>query len=251
MPITNRLCVCEGTQQDYFALARYHYEPQLAFPPTMVFKVVGINQYYHHFPDPVAVLVLSPPLPYLKARNKATVNFFHQHASHADNLSVLNNYILYLSRLIVDPRYLRKGIATYLLKETLQRLTIPIVETLTPIDFTNRMYTKQGFELYYTPSPPKFTRLMQAFADTGLDVHDVTCHQLIDMRLEHLPPHRRLWIEKEIAVFLSGFRNAARFKPSPARTKFILSKVPPPQAYLIWFNPASPLSKTVLLHRKN
>lgn len=248
-PIINRLQVCEGNQSDYFTLARYHYEPLLTFPPTKVFKVVGNRRYATHFPNPVAVIVFTQPFPDIAARNKATANFFKQHQSQAENLRLLNDYCLYCARLITDPRYLRKGIATYLLKETLNRLQIPIVETLTPIDFTNRMYTNAGFELYYTPAPLKFTRLMNALRGVGLDVHDVTCHQLIDMRLEHLPPYRRVWIEKEIALFLSGFRNAARFEPGPKRTKFILSKVPPPQAYLIWFNPNAPLAKTVLLHR--
>lgn len=250
-PITNRLQVVAGSQIDYFALARYHYEPRLTFPPTKVFKVVGNKRYAAHFPDPVAVLVFTQPFPDIAARNKATDGFFKQHKSNAENLQLLNEYVLYCARLITDPRYLRKGIATYLLKKTLQQLTIPIVETLTPIDFTNSMYTKAGFELYYTPPSVKYSRLINAFKGVGLDVHDITCHQLIDMRLEHLPPTKSAFIEKEIKLFLAGFRNAERFKPGPARTKFILSKVPPPEAYLIWFNPAAPLAKTVLLHREN
>jgi GNAT superfamily N-acetyltransferase len=250
-PITNRLQVIEGNQADYYRLARYHYEPQLTFPPTKVFKVVGNEQYAAHFPDPVAVIVFIQPFPDITARNKATGGFFKQHKSNAENLQLLNAYVLYCARLITDPRYLRKGIATYLLKETLCRLTCPIVETLTPIDFTNRMYTKAGFELYYTPAPKKFTRLINAFREVGLDVHDITCRELIDMRLNALNPTCSAYIEKEIALFLSGFRNAERFKPSPARTKFILSKIPPPQAYLIWFNPNAILAKTILLHREN
>lgn len=191
-PIISRLKIVEGQQRDYFALARYHYEPLLTFPPTLVYKCIGQSQYYHHFPDPVAVIVFIQPFPDISARNKATSGFFKQHKSHVDNLNLLNAYVLYCARLITDPRYLRKGIGTFLLKETLQRLTIPIVETLTPIDFTNKMYTRQGFEIYYTPAPQRFVRLMNAFKDIGLDVHDTTCHQLIDYRLEHLPPNRRL-----------------------------------------------------------
>ena len=250
-PITNRLEVTEGIQSDYYALARYHYEPRLTFPPTKVFKVVGNDRYAAHFPDPVAVLVLTQPFPEITARTKATAGFFHQHDDAADNLRLLNAYVLYLARLITDPRYLRKGIGTMLLKETLSRLQIPIVETLTPIDFTNRMYTNAGFEIYYTPASRKYTRLMNAFRGVGLDVHDTTSRELIDMRLNMLQPIRREFIEKEIKLFLAGYRNADRFQPGPERTKYILSKVPPPEAYLIWFNPNAPLAKSVLLHREN
>lgn len=244
------MVVIKGCQNDYLDMARYHYEPQLSFPPTIVFKVVGTNRYYHHFPDPVAVMVLSPPLPHIKARNEATSNFFQQHSSQAENLTILNKYVLYLSRLIVSPRLRKRGIANFLLREALGRMQIPIIETLTPIDFTNEMYTKVGFELYYTPNPPRYTRLINAFSAVGLDVKDTTSPMLIDGRLERMQPVEREFIEKEICRFLSGFRNADRFKPGTERTKYILSKVPPPNAYLIWFNPNAPLSKVVLLYRE-
>jgi GNAT superfamily N-acetyltransferase len=239
-----RVKIIEGSMTDYRALARYHYEPALTFPPTKVFKMVGKPPFEHHFPDPTAVLVLTQPFPDIRARTKATAGFFHQHKNQIENLKLVNEYVLYLARLITDPRYLRKGIGSLLLKKTLEQLTIPIVETLTPIDFTNRMYEKVGFEKYYTP------RLINAFAHVGLNVRDTTCRQLIDMRLEKMQPTMRAFIEKEINSFLGGFRNADRFEPGPERTKFILSKVPPPECYLIWFNPQAPLSKTILLHRE-
>jgi len=247
----DRLQVTEGVQADYNALARYHYEPKLTFPPTKVFKVVGMPPYKKHFPDPVAVLVLTQPFPEIKPRTKATANFFHQHDNAADNLKLLNTYVLYLARLITDPRYLRKGIGTMLLKKTLQQLQTPIIETLTPIDFTNRMYTNTGFEIYYTPASRKYTRLIDAFKLVGLNVHDTTSRELIDMRLDMMKTGERVFIEREIRYFLVGFRNADRFEPSPERTKYILSKIPPPEAYLIWFNPNAPLAKSVLLHREN
>jgi hypothetical protein len=250
-PMLNKLQVIEGSQKDYFILSKYHYEPALTFPPTKVFKVIAKTPYEKHFTDPVSVIVFTQPFPDITARTKATKGFFHQHDSRAANLKLLNNYVLYLARLITDPRYIKHGIATYLLKESLSRLTIPIVETLTPIDFTNRMYEKANFEIYYIPASPKYVRLMNAFTRVGLDVHDTTSHMLIDMRLELMPTEMRGFIEKEIRLFLGGFRNADRFKPGPERTKFILSKIPPPQAYLIWFNPKAPLAKTVLLHRES
>lgn len=248
-PIINRLQIVEGLKSDYDALARYHYEPALSFPPTKVYKVIGRPPYEKHFPDPVSVLVLIQPFPNIKARTKATAGFFHQYDNAKDNLHLLNQYVLYLARLITDPRYLRKSIGTMLLKETLQRLTIPIVETLTPIDFTNRMYTKAGFEIYYTPASPNYVRLMNAFRHVGLDICETTSRMLIDMRLDMMPPTMRQFIEKEIKLFLAGLRNADRFEPGPERTKYILSKIPPPQCYLIWFNPQAPRTKTVLLHR--
>jgi GNAT superfamily N-acetyltransferase len=245
-----RLQITEGSMIDYKALARYHYEPVLTFPPTKVFKVISCDPKRWGYPNPTAVLVLTQPFPDIRARTKATAGFFHQHESQAENLKLVNQYVLYLARLIVLPRLWKRGIGSLLLKKTLEQLTIPIVETLTPIDFTNRMYEKAGFEKYYQPHPHRFTKLINAFAHVGLNVRDTTCRQIIDMRLEKMPATMRAFIEKEIHSFLGGFRNADRFEPGPERTKFILSKVPPPECYLIWFNPQAPLTKTVLLHRE-
>jgi GNAT superfamily N-acetyltransferase len=207
--------------------------------------------YARQFPDPISVLVLTQPFPDISARSKATANFFHQYDDAAENLKMLNKFVLYLARLITDPRYLRKGLATFLLKETLKRLTIPMVETLTPIDFTNRMYTNAGFKLYYTPASRKYVRLMNAFKQVGLDVRDTTSHKLIDMRLELMPHDKKQLIEKEIVLFLAGYRNAQRFKPGPERTKFILSKVPPPEAYLLWHNPRNELASEAIAYRES
>jgi hypothetical protein len=147
--------------------------------------------------------------------------------------------MLYLTRLITDPRFVRKGLATKLVRESLELLDIPLVEVLTPIDFTNHMYQKCGFEMHYTPAPVKYRRLMNAFRIVGLNVTETMPPEQIDYRLSKLPPAMGLYIENEIARFLGGFRNAARFSPGKARTRFILSKVPPPEAYLLWFNPRS------------
>jgi hypothetical protein len=239
IPLLNKLCIVEGSRNDYFALARFHYQPTLYFPPTKVYKIVGGERWYRDFPDPTAVIVFSQPFPDIESRTKSTSGFFHQCSNLGENLSLLNKTVIYLARLITDDRYLRRGIATYLLNETLKILPYPIVETLTPIDFTNRMYTKQGFEIYYQPASVKYTRLMNAFFAINIDLKDTTVPELIELRINSLPSDKREFIEFEISKFLQGFRNADRFKPGYERTRFILSKVPPPQAYLIWFNPRS------------
>lgn len=189
------------------------------------------------------------PFPEISARTKATAGYFHQYESHADNLRLLNKCMLYLTRLITDPRFLRRGLATKLVRESLELLDWPIVETLTPIDFTNHMYQNCGFELHYTPAPVKYTRLINAFRKIGLELTETTPPFQVEMILEKLSTTKRDYIENEIAKFLGGFRNAARFTPGMARTKFILSKVPPPQAYLIWFNPYSATAQEIRSYR--
>jgi hypothetical protein len=55
--------------------------------------------------------------------------------------------------------------------------------------------------------------------------------------LDALTGQDKIDIEHTIATFLSKYRNASHVACGLKRSQFILSKVPPPQAYLIWFNP--------------
>ena len=243
--ILENCCIVEGTHTDYEILAKYHYQPVLKVPLTKIYKLIGTGRFRDIYPDPLSVIVFMQPFPEISARTKATAGYFHQYESHADNLRLLNKCMLYLTRLITDTRVVRKGLATKLIRESLELLDIPLVEILTPIDFTNHMYQKCGFELHYTPAPMKYRRLINAFRIVGVNITETMAPELIDMRLSNLPPAMSLYIEKEIAKFLGGFRNAARFTPGPERTKFLLSKVPPPEAYLIWFNPQAPKAQEV------
>jgi hypothetical protein len=235
----------EGTNHDYEILARYHYQPVIKNPLTKVFKLIGTGRYRDIYPDPLSVIAYMQPVPDMGARNKATAGYFNQFKPFSEKLKILNQHVLYLSRLITDPRFLRKGLATKLVRESLERLSIPIVETFTPIDFTNSMYIKCGFEIYYTPAPLKFKRMINAFCMIGIKLTELTPPEVIDNRLSKLPSAMSDYIEKEIKKFLGGYRNAERFTPSPERTKYILSKVPPPEAYLIWFNPRSEQAKDI------
>lgn len=240
--------VVEGNQKDYMILSKYHYEPTLFFPPTKVFKVSPKPSFSQTLPDPLSVIVFSQPFPSLKSRNIATEGFFQTESDNAENLKKVNQWILYLPRLITDPRFLRQGLASYLLSQVLETLTIPIVETLTPTDFTNNMYIKAGFKLLHQFPPLRFSRLVNSFKKIGIILEDITIRQVIDERLQRLSQSDRDYIEKEIALFLGGYRNADRFKPGPERTKFILSKVPPPTCYLIWFNPRNEKNKMIFEH---
>jgi len=156
------------------------------------------------------------------------------------NIYKINAKIRYLARLIVDPRFQKLGLATWLLKDTLERQHIPIVETLTPIDFTNKMFEKAGFKLYQTPAPPWYNRFTFALESLGLTEQSRVSPLYIHNRLGRLAGTQKTLIENEIKHFIKHFRHRENMPDSMERTKFFLSKLPYPQAYLIWFNPRVP-----------
>lgn len=235
----------KGCKKDYDILAKYHYQRVIEGPVTLVYKLVGKNGLRDKLPDPLSVIVFMQPVPDNAQRNVATNNYFKNTSGRAESLALLNRNVLYLARLITDPRFLKRSFATKLLRESLRKLDIPIVETMTPIDFTNKMYTKLGFEIYYLTKPLWYEPLKTAFEDAGIILVETLNPYLLTNRLNCLTGQLKLKTEHVINQFLGGFRNADRFKPGLERSKFILSKIPPPQAYLIWFNPRNPIAAEI------
>lgn len=239
----------EGAPKDYLILAKYHYQRVIHVPFTHVFKIVGASEYREIWPDPMAVICYMQPVPDCKERNNATARFFKQNHTRQEYLCAINENILYLTRLITDPRFLKRGLATKLLNDSLSLVTVPIVETMTPLDFTNQMYLNAGFELYPTPAPLSHARLTAAFLKVGISLTETTPPALIEERLARLSDPQTDYIENEMRLFLMRFRSADRFSNTKEKIEYILFKVPPPEAYLIWLNPTHPTAQKIREHR--
>jgi len=238
--VKNTLQIIPATYPDYKLLARYHYEKRPPGPTDQIYKIVGNPEYRDSFPDPMGVVLYSMPIANLHGRTVATTDFFRKPRTDIGKLRLVNQKIRYISRLIVDPRFHRLGLATWLLKDTLERQTVPIVETLTPVDFTNKIFQAQGFKLYHSPAPEWYNRFTTALTKVKVKLETINCPPAVHFRLQHLAPRPRGFIEKEILLFLQHFQHRKGMKNSPNRTAFFCSKIPYPQAYLIWFNPRVP-----------
>lgn len=234
--------IVEGSLADYKILAEYHYRTEPIKPCTNIYKVQARAPLTESFPNPIAIIVYRMPLPDLRARTKATNGFFHKPPTRPDRLKLVNKHIRYLARLIVDPRFQKLGIATDLLKTTLPLQQYPIIETLTPIDFTNKIFTKAGFQLHYTPAPDWYNRFANMIRALGLAPDHFLLASTLQHRLENLDSLLEPLVEKEIKAFMKHFLNRANMPPDLKRSEFILTKLSFPEAYLIWYNPEKPIT---------
>lgn len=238
--ITDCLEIVPAAYADYKLLAHYHYEKNPPAPPDQIYKIRGIDRTSDAFPDPIAVIVYSMPIINLHGRTKATNSYFRKARTEIGRLRLVNQKIRYISRVIVDPRFHKLGLATWLLKDSLERQTVPIVETLTPIDFTNKIFQKAGFKLYHSPEPDWYQRFTKALTKVQVKLDTVRCPPAIHFRIQNLSPRQKGFIEKEILLFVEHFRHRKGMKNSLNRTAYFCSKIPYPQAYLIWYNPRVP-----------
>lgn len=241
--VVNCLEIVPARLSDYQLLAKYHYRTEPIRPTTQIYKVRAKAPHTDAFPDPIAVIVYRKPLPDIRPRTTATKGFFHEPKSPSDRLKLVNEKIEYIARLIVDPRFHKLGLATWLLKDTLDRQYTPIVETLTPIDFTNKIFQKAGFKLYHASAPTWYRRFTDSLYNAGLTDVMLSNPLVTQYRLDCLRGKTAENTEKAIKSFCRHFRHRYNMPPGINRTVFFLSKIPYPEAYLIWFNPRSPLTR--------
>lgn len=222
---------------DYKKLAPYHYQTGTIKPVTNIYKIKARGRYVKNFPDPIAVIVYRMPLIDLRARTNATNGFFKRPTTRSKQLKLVNKHIRYLARIIVDPRFRKLGIATKLILDTLHLQDCPIIETVTPIDFTNNLFLKTGFQLHFQPQHPRYTKFENALLSTGLTDHDLSSPETVQKRIDKLGTQQSKYIESQINQFIHTFRRQQNMPPGIERTKFVLSKLAFPSSYLIWFNP--------------
>ena len=240
--IKNYIEIVPATLKDYYVLSCYHYTAERVDPATQVYKIRPRQKFRSNFPDPIAVIVYRMPIPDLKPRTKATKGYFKRPPTVSARLKLVNQKIQYAARLIVDPRFHRLGLATWLQAETLRYQTVPIIETLTPIDWTNKIPLRGSFKIYHNPAPTWYRRFTNALFSIGLTADSLTSPIMVQNRINHLCTEKLSFINHEFKQFLSRFRGHHNMPPGIDRTAYALSKCPYPEAYFIWFNPRVPIN---------
>jgi len=231
--LVKKIDIVQAIKADYDKLAHYHYMTPLKHPMTHIYKASHKDNTSGRWPDPMAVVVFKTPLPRLKARNIATNNFFEKPPTNSERLSLINSKIRYLARIIVDPRFRKMGIGSKLLHEALKHVSYPIIETLTPIDFTARLFRKQGFVCYPTPAPLWHKKMIKTFLKTGLTEQSLEIPAIVHARIDCQQPNTFWIIDQQIKSFLSHYRHQQHWRHSFERTKFVLERLYYPQAYHI------------------
>ncbi len=237
--LKNTLKIAPAKLADFNKLARYHYRKEPINPTSSIYKVSLIGEDRSSFPDPIAVIAYKTPIPFLTGRTLATGNFFTKEKSLSARLKKVNKYIRYAARLIVDPRFDKIGIGSWLLFESMRKQPTPFVEALSPIDFTNKILERCGFVRFVQPDTPRYSRIRKAFFKLGLKEHNLTQPVIVQRRLDLLSQARAGLMEHEIIVFMRGFQTNKKFATGLERTRYILEKINFPRAYFLWHNPES------------
>jgi len=233
------LDIVTGNLADYRQLAAHHYRDSC---PAAVKAVFALRPKHPLGPlgtKPAGAIVYTMPTPRIELRRVATGGLFAD-LDRQTELSLINRNIRCIARVVIEPRFRGIGLATRLVRETLPRMDVPIVEALGVMPKVNPFLERAGMEpLAYGGAPRRrlHVELIEALSTVGIEEDRLVDPASVQETLGALTWPAADFIETRVRRFL---KSHGRRRTQPAgleRTRYILGKLTSRPAYYIWFNP--------------
>ena len=241
----SHLQIVPAGANEYGTLSQYHYRGGRLGPYKAMYALVDTHPIRSRFSKgrvTVGIIVYSMPSPNLALRNVATDGLFAQFGDRKGQLQLVNENIRCISRVIIDPRYRGLSLASYLVRETLARLDVPIVEALAVMGQVNPFFEKAGMKKFTAKLSMHCAKLSEALGMVGIDEPHFTDPRGVHEKLMCLPSAHRDFIEKQFNDFLQAYGKRRNMAEGIDRTSFVLGKLSSRPAYYIWRNPQIPLT---------
>lgn len=235
--VLGELQTVPGSLDDYRRLAHYHYCNNRPGPIAAIFTVRPRpkSQLRLHIPT-VAVIIYSMPVPEVELRDAATGGFFAGF-DRSTKCELLNKHVRCITRLIVEPRFRGLGLASRLIRQTMPRLDVPIIEAMAVMGRVNPFLERAGMTAYPTHVPVRSVRLIEAFSSVGIEQKQLIDPTEVQRSIAQLDSSKGQFIELEIRRFLQSYSRCRDMPPGLKRTKYVLSRLTTRPIYYIWFNP--------------
>ena len=136
--VTKKLRIVRGSLEDYKELSHYHYRDSRLTVYAALFALRFAD-------ETIGVIVYTMPSPGLELRNIATGNLFTGF-DRAPHLALVNKNIRCIARLIIEPRFRGLGLASWLVRETMPQMYVPIIEALAVMGLVNPFFEKAGMK---------------------------------------------------------------------------------------------------------
>lgn len=234
--VTNHLQIVPAGREVYEALAHFHYRDSRLGPAVAIYAIIDVHPLCGGFGDAVGVIVYSMPAPALELRNIATAGRFTGLRDRAMQLQMVNENIRCISRVIIEPRYRSLGLAGWLVRETMPKLDVPIIEAMAVMGRINPFFEKAGMTAYRAAIPARCQRLLAGLNYVGVDEPMLVDSAAVQKRIDELSQAKKGFIDYEFLVFLQVYGRRRNMPPGLERTRYVLSKLTSRPVYYIWFN---------------
>lgn len=230
--VLRKLRIVRGGRCDYERLAQFHYRNSRLGVYAAIFKgeveIRGLK-------ITAGVIVYMMPSPGLELRNVATGDFFTG-LDWASQLALINKNIRCVGRVVVEPRFRGLGLASRLVRETMGKMDMPIIEAAAVMGLVNPFFEKAGMTAYKAKMPARCVQLIEAFSLVGIEKEQLIDPQKVQEKLENLRRGEWEFINLQIECFLQSYGKSRNMPAGPKRTEFVLSKLTERPVYYIWFN---------------
>ncbi|MGB2807105.1 MAG: hypothetical protein WBC22_05170, partial [Sedimentisphaerales bacterium] len=135
------------------------------------------------------------------------------------------------------PRFRSLGLASRLVRETMPKINVPIIEAMAVMGIVNPFLEKAGMKAFAAKIQARCVRLVEALSMVGIERQDLIDPQKVRAKLDRLPAEKAEFIELEIYRFLQSYGSHRYSQAGLERTRYILSKLTARPLYYIWFNP--------------
>ncbi len=235
--VTEYLEIVPAGRAEYDQLARFHYRSRLDSPYAAVYALKETHPVRRRFMDVVGVIVYTMPAPSLELRNFATGGFFTGLGDRRMHLQLVNANIRCISRVIIAPRYRSLGLAQLLVRRTMPRLNVAVIEAMAVMGERNPFFKKAGMTAYRAKPADRNIRIIEALGIVGIDENLFIDPQALQRKLNKLSKAECAFIEREMMSFLQAYGKRKHMAGGIERTRFVLSKITARPVYYIWFNP--------------
>ncbi len=235
--VCKRLRIVPGSRDDYKTLAHYHYRDGNLGPFVRIFALEPDSTWAAPSGiKTVGVIVYTMPNPGVELRGIATDNLFAGF-DRATQLALINKNIRCISRVIIEPRFRSLGLASRLVRETMPRMNVPIIEAMAVMGLVNPFFEKAGMKTFTGKIQARCVRLVEALSMVGIQRQELIDPQKVQRELDRLPAEKAEFIELEIYRFLQSYGSHRYSQAGLERTRYILGKLTARPVYYIWFNP--------------
>ena len=234
--VTENLEIYKAGKKEYAELARYHYRCESLSPFVAIYAIRDRKAYGQEQGRVIGVIVYTMPVPSLQLRTIATGGQFFCPGDRVGTLSLINENIRCISRVIIEPRYRGLALAAWLVHKTKHLLNVPVIESLAVMGRFNAFFNKAGFISYDAPIPERCVRLSQALEMVGIDESMFVQPRAVDAYLSRLTCQQSEFVEKQIRRFLQAYGKRSSMEAGLDRTRYVLSKLTDRPVYFIWFN---------------
>jgi GNAT superfamily N-acetyltransferase len=231
--LVKNLEIVKGNNEDYKKLSVYHYRDCGCGPYAAVFTMKAVGKLAVRMGNyPVGVIVYTMPTAGLELRNTALGGILTG-LDGKSRLSFINKNIRTISRVVIEPRFRSLGLAARLVRETIEKIDVPIIESLAVMGRVNNFFERAGMTAYEGPSPCRNIQLVEAFEYAFVDKSELTDAEAVQKKINDLPKELSGFLDSQISSFLRCYGKRRDMPPGIERTRFVLSRLTDRPIYYI------------------